>query len=171
METDEPAQPNLATETKYSLVKNSIVKAEQPEELEEVADVEIHASDHEDDGDDEQSDDDNERLNKSVKFNEANNFVAEVGNTEAGDKLEQEEVGGPVSARAVSTPASESSPRQSQASQILRTEDTNTEATPQPLQPDTLGKLSYHLRLSLNSHLKTKISKKSLLSLLTTVIR
>ena len=76
-------RPNLATETKYSLVKNSIVKAEQPEELVEVADVDIHASDHDDDGDDEQSDDDNERSNKSVKFNEENNFVREVGNTEA----------------------------------------------------------------------------------------
>ena len=146
MDTEETVKPNLATETKYSLVKNTIVKAEQSEHLVEVADVDIHASDHEDDGDDEQSDDDNDRSNKSVKFNEANNFVAEVGNTEAGveagEKLDPEEGGGPVSARAVSTPASESSPRQSQASQTLRRAASPTSVGTQSLPEEKLGKLS-----------------------------
>ena len=32
METEESGQPNLRTETKYSLVKNNIVKAEKKEE-------------------------------------------------------------------------------------------------------------------------------------------
>ena len=142
MDTEETVKPNLATETKYSLVKNTIVKAEQSEHLVEVADVDIHASDHEDDGDDEQSDDDNDRSNKSVKFNEANNFVAEVGNTEAVEKLEPEEGGGPVSARAVSTPASESSPRQSQASQTPRGAASPTSVGTQSLPEEKLGKLS-----------------------------
>ena len=80
METDESGQPNLKTETKYSLVKNTIVRAEITEEnLVKVADVDIHSNDHEDDGDDEQSEDEN---NKSVKINEENNFVGEVGNSE-----------------------------------------------------------------------------------------
>lgn len=150
MDTEDNVKPNLATETKYSLVKNNIVKAEQSELLVEVADVDIHASDHEDDGDDEQSDDDNDQSTKSVKFNEANNFVAEVGNTEAGgeagDKVEAEEGVGPVSARAVSTPASESSPRQSQASQTLRTAVSPTSVGTQSLPEEKLGKLSLDMK-------------------------
>ena len=117
MEADDSGPPNLKTETKYSLVKNNIVSAEKPEEEEDlvkVADVDIHASDHEDhedDGDDEQSEDDNNRSSKSVKFNEENNFVGEVGNSEPTGKIELSDSAAPVSARAVSTPASESSPR------------------------------------------------------------
>ena len=132
METEESSQPNLKTETKYSLVKNTIVRAEKPEEEEnvvKVADVDIHASDHDDeDGDDEESEGENNRSNKSVKFNEENNLVGEVGNSEPP---------GPVSARAVSTPASESSPRQPDS------EDQSTPAressAAEPGQP--LGKL------------------------------
>lgn len=113
METDDSGQPNLKTETKYSLVKNSIVRAEKPEEEQvQVADVDIHASDHEEDGDDEQSEDENNRSHKSVKFNEENNFVGEVGNSEPTEKIELSDSAAPVSARAVSTPASESSPRE-----------------------------------------------------------
>ena len=114
MEADDSGPPNLKTETKYSLVKNNIVSAEKPEEEEDlvkVADVDIHASDHEDDGDDEQSEDENNRSSKSVKFNEENNFVGEVGNSEPTGKIELSDSAAPVSARAVSTPASESSPR------------------------------------------------------------
>ena len=109
METDESGQPNLKTETKYSLVKNNIVRAEKTEEdLVKVADVDIHASDHDEDGDDEQSEDEN---NRSVKFNEENNLVGEVGNSEQTGKTELSDPAAPVSARAVSTPASQSSPR------------------------------------------------------------
>ena len=114
MEADDSAPPNLKTETKYSLVKNNIVSAEKPEEEEDlvkVADVDIHASDHDEDGDDEHSEDENNRSSKSVKFNEENNFVGEVGNSEPTGKIELSDSAAPVSARAVSTPASESSPR------------------------------------------------------------
>ena len=128
METEESGQPNLRTETKYSLVKNNIVKAEKKEEdLIKVADVDIHASDHEDDGDDEQSEDENNQSNKSVKFNEENNFVGEVGNSEQAGKIELSDSVAPVSARAVSTPASQSSPRP------------DSEARSSPARPSSAG--------------------------------
>ena len=129
METDDSGQPNLKTETKYSLVKNSIVRAEKPEEEQvQVADVDIHASDHEEDGDDEQSEDENNRSHKSVKFNEENNLVGEVGNSEPP---------APVSARAVSTPASESSPRPDSEAQSTPARESSAAEPGQPL-----GKLS-----------------------------
>ena len=142
MEADESAPPNLKTETKYSLVKNSIVKAEKPEEEEDlvkVADVDIHASDHDEDGDDEQSEDENNRSNKSVKFNEENNLVGEVGNSEQTGKTELSDPAAPVSTRAVSTPASQSSPRpDSEAQSSPARESSAGEAD----NPGKLGKFS-----------------------------
>ena len=140
METEESSQPNLKTETKYSLVKNTIVSAEKPEEdLVKVADVDIHASDHDEDGDDEQSEDENNRSSKSVKFNEENNFVGEVGNSEPTGKIELSDSAAPVSARAVSTPASESSPRPD-SEEASQSSPARTSSAGQPA--EKIGKLS-----------------------------
>ena len=109
-----PAPPNLATETKYSLVKNQIVKAEKPvEEAPEVTTAEVHSKSEEET----ESEAEEDKSNKSVKFNEENKLVDVVGSDEyEGDEpLELEEAANIASARAVSTPASESSPRPSAA--------------------------------------------------------
>ena len=149
METDESGQPNLKTETKYSLVKNSIVRAEITEEdLVKVADVDIHASDHEEDGDDEQSEDDN---NKSVKFNEENNFVGEVGNSEQTGKIELSDSAAapPVSARAVSTPASQSSPRPDSEAQSSPARESSAGETENPGKIGKFSSLSNFLNYNL----------------------
>ena len=56
---DESQNLNLATETKYSLVKNNIVKAETPvRDTEDTVEADIHAKDdNEDPSDDEQETD------------------------------------------------------------------------------------------------------------------
>ena len=126
---DESQNLNLATETKYSLVKNSIVKAETPVcDTEDTVEADIHArDDNEDPSDDEQETD---KSSKSVKFNEENTFVAEVGNDDVVTEGAEEELetAGPVSARAVSTPASESSPRPSAAEQDQGTRVTSAKS-------------------------------------------
>ena len=96
-----------ATETKYSLVKHSIAKAD----IEEHTQAEVHDNSE----DTEESDAENDKSSKSVKFNEQNTLVADVGNEDTEGPLELEEGVAQVSARAVSTPASESSPRPSAA--------------------------------------------------------
>ena len=149
METDESGQPNLKTETKYSLVKNSIVRAEITEEdLVKVADVDIHASDHEEDGDDEQSEDDN---NKSVKFNEENNFVGEVGNSEQTGKIELSDSAAapPVSARAVSTPASQSSPRPDSEAQSSPARESSAGETENPGKIGKFSSLSNFFKITI----------------------
>ena len=88
-------------------MKHSIVRAEKPvEDIEELTQADVH-----------QDEDDQSNVNKSkVTFNEENSLVADVGNedTDPGASLELEEAVPLVSARAVSTPASESSPRPSE---------------------------------------------------------
>ena len=94
-------------------MKNRIVRAETPEDddnAEEIveAEAEVHST-----NDDDNNGDDNDVSSKSVKFNEENTFVAEVGTEEKEAPEDTEEITAPASARAVSTPASESSPRPS----------------------------------------------------------
>ena len=91
-------------------MKHSIVRAEKPvEDIEELTQADIYQDEDELD---------QSNVNKSkVTFNEENSLVADVGNedTDPGAGLELEEAVPLVSARAVSTPASESSPRPSEA--------------------------------------------------------
>ena len=80
------AAPNLATETKYSLVKNTIVRAEKPvEDVEELIQADVHTAGDttdEEEASADESDEDNDKSSKSVKFNEQNTLVADVGVTE-----------------------------------------------------------------------------------------
>ena len=80
------AAPNLATETKYSLVKNTIVRAEKPvEDVEELIQADVHTAGDttdEEEASEDESDEDNDKSSKSVKFNEQNTLVADVGVTE-----------------------------------------------------------------------------------------
>ena len=98
-------------------MKHSIVRAEKPtEDIEELTQATVH--DNQTDQDDEKDDG-----RAKVTFNEQNSMVADVGNEdtekEGPGALELEEEVPLVSARAVSTPASESSPRPSEALQRL----------------------------------------------------
>ena len=118
---EQDPSPNLATETKYSLVKNQIVRAEKPAEeevtaAEAVIEAEVHSKESE-----AESDEEEDASSKSVRFHEESKVVPDVGDAEQEeeskhqDPLELEEVANLASARAVSTPASESSPRPSAA--------------------------------------------------------
>ena len=118
---EQDPSPNLATETKYSLVKNQIVRAEKPAEeevtaAEAVIEAEVHSKESE-----AESDEEEDASSKSVRFHEESKVVPDVGDaeqeeeTQHQDPLELEEVANLASARAVSTPASESSPRPSAA--------------------------------------------------------
>ena len=97
-----------ATETKYSLVKHSIVKAD----IEELTQADVHDNHQDDD----EEDDDKVLGRSKVTFTEQSSLVPDVGNddTDQSPALELEEAAPLVSARAVSTPASESSPRPSE---------------------------------------------------------
>ena len=99
---DTGTQSFSATETKYSLVKHSIVRAE----IEELTQADVHDEEEED------------KIPSKVTFTEKSSLVADVGTDdtdhEAPEALELEEAAPLVSARAVSTPASESSPRPSE---------------------------------------------------------
>ena len=104
---DTGTQSFSATETKYSLVKHSIVRAERPvEDIEELTQADVH------------QDEEESNVKSKVTFNEENSLVADVDNDDTDPSgLELEEAVPLVSARAVSTPASESSPRPSEATE------------------------------------------------------
>ena len=108
--SDESQLTNLATETKYSIVKNRIPRAKTP--------VEDSISIKEKGAKEEEEDEDFSNSSKLVTFNETSTFVPTVGTEERNANetpVELEEaVPLPSSARAVSTPASESSPRPSE---------------------------------------------------------
>ena len=86
-------------------MKHSIVRAERPvEDIEELTQADVH------------QDEEESNVKSKVTFNEENSLVADVGNDDTDPSgLELEEAVPLVSARAVSTPASESSPRPSEA--------------------------------------------------------
>ena len=91
-------------------MKHSIVRAERPvEDIEELTQADVHQ-------DVEELDSNQSNVKSKVTFNEENSLVADVGNDDTDPSgLELEEAVPLVSARAVSTPASESSPRPSEA--------------------------------------------------------
>ena len=103
---DTGTQSFSATETKYSLVKHSIVRAD----IEELTQADVHDEEEEDKVPD----------RSKVTFTERSSLVADVGTDDTDhtpEALELEEAAPLVSARAVSTPASESSPRPSEATE------------------------------------------------------
>ena len=90
-------------------MKHSIVRAERPVDIEELTQADVHQ-------DEEELDSNQSNVKSKVTFNEENSLVADVGNDDTDPSgLELEEAVPLVSARAVSTPASESSPRPSEA--------------------------------------------------------
>ena len=110
--SDESQFTNLATETKYSIVKNRITRAKTP--IEDSSSIDVNEKDLKGEEDEEIN-----STSKLVTFNETSTFVPTVGTEEAEEANEtpvelEEAVPHPSSARAVSTPASESSPRPSE---------------------------------------------------------
>ena len=106
---DESHVNSLKTETKYSIVKNSIQSAATP------YDTAIGYESKE-----EKDDAENDKANKVEEINEEHIFVTKVGKEESDEsQLELEEnVALSTSDRAISTPASESSPRPSEEQEI-----------------------------------------------------